>query len=205
MQNYIPDQSIYKCVHELECDNLDKIQEEIMNWVVDNTDFLNATDDEGFWHRIDYRHLARVCPSLIKFMSSVKIPIREITVGILTETMTDGFVLHNGVPPHNFKINFPIYNTDDVWTEWYDIPAADFELFDTVMNTHTNTERYDFSHLHHTVQDRYPCLLKYNMQDKPIVFNSYIPHRVMPGPTAKFPRIMLATMPLKDPAHLMLK
>ena len=40
MNNYIPDQSKYKCVHELECDNLDKIQEEVMNWVADNTHFL---------------------------------------------------------------------------------------------------------------------------------------------------------------------
>ena len=205
MENYIPDQSIYKCVHELECDNLDRIQEEVMNWVVDNTDFLDKKEDTKFWHTIDFKNLARVCPSILKFMSSVKIPIRQITVGLLTEAQTNGFVLHNGAAPYNFKINFPIYNTEDVWTEWYDIPASDYEKFPVVMNMHTNTERYDFSHLHDTVQDKYPCLLRYNMHDRPIVFNSYIPHRVMPGPAAKYPRIMLATIPLKDPVELMLR
>jgi hypothetical protein len=43
------------------------------------------------------------------------------------------------------------------------------------------------------------------MHEHPIVFNSYIPHRVMPGPNAKYPRIMLATMPIVDPVELMLK
>ena len=38
--------------------------------------------------------------------------IQEITVGVLTEVMTKGFVLHHGAPGRNFKINFPIYNTD---------------------------------------------------------------------------------------------
>ena len=41
------------------------------------------------------------------------------------------------------------------------------------------------------------------MHKCPIVFNSWIPHRVMPGPNAKFPRIMIATMPFNDPVHLM--
>ena len=205
MENYIPDQSIYKCVHELECDRLDQIQEEVMNWVVDNTDFLNEKKEKSFWRMIDYKNMARVCPSIVKFMSSVKIPIRQITVGLLTESMTDGFTLHNGAPPYNFKINFPIYNTEDVWTEWFDIPVEDFEKIGTTVNKHTGTEQYNFGKLHHVVQDLYPCLLRYNMHTSPIIFNSYIPHRVMPGPGAKYPRIMLATMPFKDPTELMLK
>jgi hypothetical protein len=205
MINYIPDQSIYKCVHELKCEHLDRIQEEIMNWVVDNTNFLEEKKETKFWHKIDFKNLARVCPNLLRFMSSVKIPIREITVGLLTETMTDGFVLHNGAPPYNFKINFPIYNTEDVWTEWFDIPQDHLNHLPTFVNPYAGTEQYNFAELHKTVQDRYPLLLRYNMHENPIIFNSYIPHRVMPGPDAKYPRIMIATMPMKDPVNLMLK
>lgn len=205
MINYIPDQSIYKCVHELPCDNLDKIQEEIMTWVKSNTNFLDEKKETKFWHTIDYRHMGKVCPSLLKFFSSVKIPIREIVVGVLTESMTGGFVLHNGAPPYNFKINFPIYNTEDVWTEWYDIPVEDFSKFGKLINRHTRTDQYDFGSIHDTVQDLYPLLCRYNMHEHPIIFNSYIPHRVMPGPGAKYPRIMIATMPIKDPTSLMLK
>jgi hypothetical protein len=205
MQDYIPDQSIYKCVHELECDNLDRIQQEVMNWVVDNTNFLSGNKDRSFWHKIDYKHLGKVCPSILKFMSKVKIPIRQITVGLLTDVMTDGFVLHNGAPPMNFKINFPIYNTQDVWTEWYDIPKEEMYKLGTIVNNHTNTEQYNFASIHNTVDKLFPCLLRYNMHKNPIIFNSYIPHRVMPGPDAKYPRIMLATMPVSDPVNYMLK
>ena len=205
MIDYIPDQSRFKCVHELECDSLDQIKQEVMNWVADNTDFLNEKQEKKFWHVIDYRQMARVCPSLLKFMTRVRLPIKEITVGLLTESMTKGFVLHNGAPPMNFKINFPIYNTEDVYTEWYDIPREDMRQLPVVSNLHTGTLQYDFSVLHKTVQDRYPCLLRYNMHQHPIVFNSYIPHRVMPGPNAKYPRIMLATIPMVDPVELMLK
>jgi hypothetical protein len=138
-------------------------------------------------------------------MFRVNLPIKEITVGLLTEGMTDGVVLHNDAPPMNFKINFPIYNTEDVYTEWYDIPKEAMNRLPVMTNPYTGTEQYNFSVLHHTVQDQYPCLLRYNMHEHPIVFNSYIPHRVMPGPDAKYPRIMLATMPIIDPVELMLK
>ena len=198
-----PNQKNIKCVHELECDVLPLIQEETLYWIKENTYFLNDKVSQGFWKKIDYSDMARYCPSLMKFMSSIKIPIREITVGLLTESMTGGFALHNGSPPHNFKINFPILNTEDVWTEWYDIPREDCRKLGTIVNEHTGAEMYNFAKIHNQVEDLYPRLTRYNMHKCPIIFNSYIPHRVMPGLKATYPRIMLATMPVKDPTEMM--
>lgn len=201
MHYNIPDQSVYKCIHELECDTLEKIREEVMNWVSQNTDFLNKKIN-NFWHRIDYKNMGRACPSLIKYMASIKLPIGEIALGVLAESRaTIGHKLHYDVPPHNFKINFPIYNTEDVWTEWYDIPKEDMHKLDTIIDPTTGDEEYDFN----KIQNTYPCLMRYNMHHKPIIFNSYIPHRVIPGPAAKYPRIMVATMPLLDPSKFMLR
>ena len=206
MQDYIPDQSIYKCMHELECETLDKIREEVMNWVVQNTNFLNEKTVKNFWHQIDYKNMGRVCPSLIKYMASIKLPIGQIAVGLLSESRaTTGVILHNDAPPHNFKINFPIYNTEDIWTEWYDIPKDVMYKLDTIINPFTGTEEYDFNKIHCDVQYAYPCLMRYNIHHKPIIFNSYVPHRVVPGPAAKYPRIMVATMPLVDPSKFMLQ
>jgi hypothetical protein len=202
--DYVPNQSQLKCVHELDCDLLPYIQQEVMDWIEAKTDFKSNTTDRGFWKQIDYRDLAKYTPSLMRFFKLINIPIRQITVGLLTESMRQrGFNLHMGAPPYNFKINFPIYNTEDVWTEWYDIPRNDLENLQTRKNQHTDSEQIDLSVLHDTVQDLYPCLLRYNMHKNPIIFNSYIPHRVMPGPNAKYPRIMLATMPIIDPVDLM--
>jgi hypothetical protein len=64
---------------------------------------------------------------------------------------------------------------------------------------------YNLNKLHETVAGTYPCVERYNMHDKPIVFNSWIAHRVMPGPNAKYPRIMIATMPINEPIHFLNK
>lgn len=205
-KNYPSDPSKIKTHYELECDVLDKIQEEILSWVDKNTKFLEEKNDVDFWKKIEYKELGKTCPSLMNYMKEIRIPIREITIGLLTETMRDsGFVLHIGAPPLNFKINFPIFNTEDVYTEWYDIPKEDLDKLPLLVNNHTNTSQYDLSILHDTVHEKYNLITRYNMHTCPIVFNSWIPHRVMPGPNAKFPRIMIATMPIIDPVHLMMK
>ena len=204
MKHYIPDQSRFKCVHELDCPNLKKIQQEVLQWIEHNTDFLTNQSDRMFWKEIDYKDMGRAVPSLLRFMHDIHIPIRQITVGLLTQALKDdGFMLHHGAPPLNFKINFPILNTEDVWTEWYRIPAEELQKLPLKGNQFTNTEQYNLEGLHNTINDQYPCATRYNMHDKPIIFNSLIPHRVMPGPNAQFPRIMLATMPINDPVHLM--
>jgi len=203
MIDYLGDQTKNKAVHELPVYNLKDIQSEVLRWIGSNTEFLNDKTSKNFWMKIDYKDLARSCPALIKYFKHVTIPVQEITVGVLTRSMTDGFVMHHGSPGRNFKINFPILNTEDVFTEWYDIPEQDLKQFPLVENPHTGAKCYDLGSIHQTVDMLYPLRIKYNMHECPIVFNSYLPHRVMPGPNAKYPRIMLATMPVKDPFDLM--
>jgi hypothetical protein len=205
-ENYPSDPVKVKTHYELECGVLDKIQEEILHWVDKNTNFLNEKEDSEFWKKVEYKNLGKTCPSLMNYMKSIRIPIREITIGLLTESMRDsGFGLHIGAPPLNFKINFPILNTEDVYTEWYNIPKEKLDELATMTNHHTNTEQYNLAALHDTVHEKYDLITSYNMHRCPIVFNSWIPHRVMAGPAAKFPRIMIATMPINDPIHLMMK
>ena len=203
MIDYLGDQTKNKAVHELPAHNLDTIKKQVLDWVSDNTDFLDDKKSNGFWMKIDYKDLARSCPSLIEYFKHVRIPVQEITVGLLTEAMTDGFVMHHGSPGKNFKINFPILNTEDVYTEWYDIPDDELKKFPELLNVYTQQPCYDLSSIHKTVDTLYPLRVSYNMHHCPIVFNSYLPHRVMPGADAKYPRIMLAAMPLKDPFDLM--
>lgn len=207
--DYPADPKLMKTHQELDCPTLGKIQEEVLYWVDKNTDYLRTPSDKSFWHLIDFVNLVKHCPSLIAYMRLIRIPLREVTIGVLTESMKDsGFQLHMGNPPLNIKINFPIYNTQDVYTEWYDIPESDLIKLGTFVNPHvTDFECYNYQlqKIHNQVQDLYPCITRYNMHEKPIVFNSWIPHRVMAGPNAKYPRIMLATMPIKEPVHLLTK
>jgi hypothetical protein len=206
---YPADTAIMKTHHELDCPALGKIKEEVLNWVDTSTDYLKNPRDISFWHLIDYVDLIKHCPSLLAYMRSIKIPLREVTIGVLTESMKDsGLELHMGNPPLNIKINFPIYNTEDVYTEWYDIPESDLIKLGTRVNEHVTEMtcyNYKLYKIHDTVKDLYPCITRYHMQNHPIVFNSWIPHRVMAGPNAKYPRIMIATMPINEPTHLLMK
>jgi len=201
--DYLGDQKKYKAYHKLPVHNLKQIQTQVMVWIRNNTDFANDKTSTGFWMKIDYKDLARTAPALMEYFKHVRIPIQEITVGVLTEKMSNGFVMHHGSPGRNFKINFPIHNTADVYTEWYDIPDNELSQFPIIQNDHTGQPCYDLSSIHGTVDRIFPLRRSYNMHLCPIVFNSYLPHRVMPGPDAKYPRIMLATMPVQDPIDLM--
>ena len=129
---------------ELECNSLGNIQDEIIDWVSKNTNYLNDVSDVQFWKKIEYKDLGKRCPSLMNYMKSIRMPIREIVIGLLTEAMRDdGFILHIGAPPLNFKINFPILNTEDVYTEWYDIPKDDLDRLGVMVNEHTQTPQYN--------------------------------------------------------------
>jgi hypothetical protein len=207
--DYPSNTKIMKTHQELECPTLEKIQQEVLEWVDKTTDYLKTPGDKSFWHLINYVDLVKYCPSLLAYMRSIGIPLREISIGVLTESMKDsGFELHMDNPPLNIKINFPIYNTEDVYTEWYDIPELDMIKLGTEINQHVTDfvcYNYTLRKIHDTVQDLYPCITRYNMHKNPIVFNSWIPHRVMAGPDAKYPRIMIACIPIKEPTHLLMK
>ena len=137
MIDYLGDQTRHKACHELPVHNLSEIQHQVMAWIKNNTDFLEDKVSTGFWMKIDYKDMAKSAPAIIEYFKHIRIPIQEITVGVLTEVMTDGFVLHHGSPGRNFKINFPIHNTEDVYTEWYDIPEERLRQFPSLVNCST--------------------------------------------------------------------
>ena len=205
VEGYPSEPKKQKPYHELECTVLPQIQEEVMLWVKQNTDFF-STKSEAFWHKISGGSMGRACPTLMSYMKSIKTPLREIAVGVLTDTMKDdGLLLHIGSPLYQAKINFPIHNLEDVYTEWYDVPVSKMIELGTSPDWNTDSTIYKLYKIHKTVSRDYPCVAKYNMIDKPIVFNSWIAHRVIPGKSAKYPRIMLATMPMHEPRHLLNK
>ena len=57
MIDYLGDQTKNKAVHELPEYNLDTIKKQVLDWVANNTDFLDDKTSEGFWMKIDYKDL----------------------------------------------------------------------------------------------------------------------------------------------------
>jgi len=179
---------VMKCYKVVEdCDCLDQISKEAMTWIRENTDLMENWP-HLFWNKIDYKHFLLENPTLVKWCADHKLAIREVAVlfaisepGGKNPRVNEQLHIDDG--PLRSKINFPIYNVKDTWTEWYDVPDA--PPFGPAQS----------------LADR--DLTKLNMiaefeTVKPVVFNSSIPHRIRIGPNAKVPRIQIAVMFLQN-------
>ena len=102
-----------KCYHILECDNLVNIQQETLLWLDRHQDLF---DSDEYWNKIDYMDFIRNSPSLIQYINLLGLKLRECAILIGYE---DGLGRHTDEGPIIAKINIPILNTKDTYTEWY--------------------------------------------------------------------------------------
>ena len=101
------------CYHRLTCDNLIDIQRETLLWLGDHEELFSSKE---FWNRIDYKDFIRKSPSLLKYVSSMGLKLRECAILIGHD---EGVDRHTDEGPLLEKINIPILNTRDTYTEWY--------------------------------------------------------------------------------------
>jgi len=178
-----------KPYHLLDCPNLIQIQKETLDWIIQKTNLL--TDPKMYWNKIDYIDFIKNSPALITYCKTLGLHLRE--AAILMATDHSGLRIHVDEKPITAKINFPILNTKDTYTEWYDI---DVDTFPRTSN--------QFGQLVPNMFDininQYNKLAEIELQN-PIVFNSTIPHQVRIGPTAQLPRIVLACMFFDEPIN----
>lgn len=194
----------YRPYLELTCDQLPDIQQEVIQWLRDHTNFFEDQDRTCILRAVDYVDLGRSSPTLMAWLRDNGFVMQQIWACVMNEATRGGFPLHQDAPPLNFKINIPIMNTLDVHTEWYHIPTKALETCEIIENKHTGDAQWDLRPLEAHLQD-YHCVARYNLDPCPIIFNSLIPHRVVAGPRAKIPRIMIACMftPESQPWELM--
>jgi hypothetical protein len=102
-----------KCYHKLECDNLVTIQQETLLWINQHPELFETKE---FWNKIDYVDFIRNSPSLMQYINSLGLKLRECAILIGYE---DGVPKHTDEGPIIAKINIPVLNTQDTYTEWY--------------------------------------------------------------------------------------
>jgi hypothetical protein len=103
-----------KCYHVLECSNLVSIQQETLLWLDQHQDLFESKE---YWNKIDYIDFIRNSPSLMQYINGLGLKLRECAILIGYE---DGLGRHTDEGPIIAKINIPILNTQDTYTEWYD-------------------------------------------------------------------------------------
>ena len=181
--------------YQLDCPVLEQIQKETLDYIQTKTNLLEHVDQ--FWNKINNVEFIKRSPTLVNYCCSIDLKLREIA--ILVADSTVDVTLHIDEKPLTAKINFPILNTKNTYTEWYDIPTTVLDNINAVTNSF-NTSYYDLRNLDLT---KYNKIAEFEML-APVVFNSQIPHRVRISPTAKFPRIVLACMFFDEPIDYLL-
>jgi len=121
----------------------------------------------------------------------LKLIIREVAV--LVANSNEGVPLHIDEAPVVAKINFPVLNTRDTYTEWYDVKNLDQlptinNQFDQPVPDLTNAVTEKINQVEMT---------------QPMVFNSSIAHQVVIGPKAELPRVVISCMFYKEPIDLL--
>lgn len=192
-----------KPYQEIECPMLEDIRREVLAWMARATPYLTDREDPRLDRPIDdQKDFIRSCPSLVKYMSLIKVPMRRFHFLIIPPHRTNPLELHVGEHPENIKVNVPILNTTtDAVTEWFGIPQEDLEKYPMLRRYHfeDGVEMLDLREIHHTVQDLYPMVGQYCMTNSAVVFNGNIPHRVMmPSADHNWPRIILTMVPIKE-------
>ena len=182
-----------KCFFKLNCDSLSIIQQKTIKFLENFTDTFSSPPEQ-FWNKINTVDFVKYCPELIQYCNTLNLKVKEISFTYSTSDC----LLHIDELPVVAKINFPILNTENTYNQWYSIPSALFDQYPPTVN-HFGSKYYSFNGI-----DLTQCqLLDETILDAPIVFNSQIPHLVKMLPNAKFPRIVLAVMFLKEPLHLL--
>jgi len=177
-----------KTHHIIDCDCLEKIQEESLRWIETHTDLL--TNAPQFWNKIESKVFLLQNPTLVKFCLDRKLSIREVAVLVTSIDQS----LHVDEGPVVAKLNVPLLNTKDTFTEWYDVP--DIQSVSPVDSPFGNAY-LDLKDVDLTTCQKISEVEMIN----PVIFNSTIPHRVKVNPTASLPRVVLSCMFFKEPIH----
>lgn len=180
-----------KPFYRLDCPSQTIIATQTLTYILENTNlYENSTQ---FWNKIDTMDFLKQSPALVEYCRSLNLLIRE--VAILVAKDHSGLNIHIDEAPLVAKINFPILNTKNTFTEWYDIPEEKLAQTPIVKNQFGN-DVYDLDQFNDV--SKLTKLGEIEM-DCPIVFNSAIPHLVRMGEQADLPRIVLACMFFNQP------
>ncbi len=182
-----------KCFHPLECSELENIQNQVLAHLNELYDFSDQTSlKTDLWLKIDSLLLLKKSPLLIKWTQGLGLKIRETALTVVNNMAGAG--LHIDEPPVTAKINFPLLNYQNVINEWWTVPESIMQKQQPKINQF-GSPYYSLGHI-----DLSMCTKIAEVEmSGPIVFNSQIPHRVVPRDGCNFPRVVLTCMFYKQP------
>lgn len=184
---------ILKCFHELECPQLEEIQQQALAHLTKLYDFSDQESlNTDLWLKIDYKSLLKCCPALLEWTRSLNLHIKEVALTVVNNQ--SGVPLHIDELPVVAKINVPLLNYQHAINKWYEVPECIKSQYKPTVDQFNNGF-CQFDDI-----DLSKCkLLGSVTMTKPIVFNSQIPHCVDLLPKCLAPRIIMPVMFINEP------
>lgn len=168
----------------LDCPDQKKINQQILS-SVNSMDLLNSDD---FWNPVDPIEFVKQNSLLVNYLKSIGLALRDVAVTV--GKTKNCCPLHIDTPPARFKLNWPVLNTSDTYTRW-------FKSTDSTVDKYTNSwggtvfsDHSCFNEIE-KVELLHPCLI-----------DASVPHDVLIGNNATFPRIGLQCIFFKEPTSL---
>jgi len=188
---------ILKPYHQLDCpDDLQKtISEKTIDFLKTKHDILNVKKP-SLWNKLDTVEFVRAVPELAQYFKTLNLQLREVAFTICVTNENAG--LHIDELPVTAKINFPILNTQDSRNLWYNVPDELMSQVAPIINEF-GTEYYDLISI-----DLDKCKKIAEVEiNKPVVFNSQLPHMIDMSKCQSFPRVVLTCMFFKEPVNFL--
>lgn len=169
----------------LDCPKYEEINSEIQNYIHD-IGLIEKT--ESFWNPIEVVKFVTSCPKFKNYLVKQNLLIKSLAVTVGKNKNCCG--PHIDSPPARFKLSWPIENTRDTYTRWFE-PLTDNPSI--VINDLGGTSFQNFDELREI--SRLETL-------RPSIIDAGIPHDVYIGPGAVLPRIGLQCQLIKEPESL---
>jgi len=168
----------------IDCAEQSIITDKTLEFLRQSTDLLERKDLH-LWNKINTVALLKAVPEINLFYSSLGLKIREISITVWN--VHNDVSLHIDELPVIAKINFPILNTKNTYNEWYTVPDHLFESVQPIVNQF-GAKYYNLAEI-----DLSQCVKIGEVElNKPVVFNSQIPHKIRMGTDVEFPRIVMS-------------
>lgn len=187
-----------KPFYTLDCDP--ELQQTISDRVVEflrtQTDLFDNLDNRSLWNKLDTQALVLAVPELARYFQTFGLKMKEVAVTVCNSKKNA--TLHIDELPVTAKINFPILNTKGSRNLWYSVPKKLMLQVDPIINEF-GAAYYDLASI-----DLDNCKKIAEVEiNKPVVFNSQIPHMIDLSNCQAFPRLVLTCMFFNEPVDFL--
>jgi hypothetical protein len=190
------------------CPNYVSINVEILNYLEHQTELL-TNGAKLYANFIDVKKFTSLCPSMVKWAKSLNMTIRDAYFSFCTdrgrnfrEHGDSPCQIHLDKPPVHWKINWPVLNMEGSCVRFFKLKDDRKNILDLVERKGDANSKDNDAWLldYKDFEESYRHNFRKN---EPIIMDGLVPHDVGLYDDAKFPRIGIQMMLVKEPIHLL--